>query len=416
MRLIDNVVVLGLALLLVSFCEGCKQQTTESVNGGGGPQQETKAETPKNIEELPVEGEVVLGEKTAEPTEPENLPPLTIVDDKPLHLGRLQDHAERISVVKVKNSGTADLKVERVMSNCTCTTIKRSPEKGEVWKPGEERELELLTRAVELVPGKFDRYVQIEVEGFDPFKIHLTGEVMSTIIPLNGLTIDLGVFEGVDVDFERRFKFEIKNIAPGESFGMYSPYENEIFHTRTEKISDTMFEIAVKPKLPFEKGIFVERLVVPLYGSEPAYTPLWLFVSGVVTGRRYLLSQKVFELTSSSEPVSFQTRLIQGPALDSINRMAKTKYKTIDPIVRQRVAVEEQNESPKRAYEAIDKYMTLDSPEGVTYEKKITGNGIVFDIKLAPQAMTNKSTLKIPVLADGGLFDTITVNFKKPAQ
>ncbi len=416
MRLIHNVVVLGLALLLVSFCEGCKQKATESVNGGSEPQQEAKAETPKNIEELPVEGEVVLGEKTAEPTEPENLPPLTIVDDKPLHLGRLQDHAECISVVKVKNSGTADLKVERVMSNCTCTTIKRSPEKGEVWKPGEERELELLTRAVELVPGKFDRYVQIEVEGFDPFKIHLIGEVLSTIIPLNGLTIDLGVFEGVDVDFERRFKFEIKNLGSGESFGMYSPYENEIFHTRTEKVSDNIFEVVVKPKLPFKKGIFVERLVVPLYGSEPAYTPLWIFVSGVVTGRRYLLSQKVFELTSSSEPVSFQTRLIQGPALDSVNRMAKTKYKTIDPIVRLRVAVEEQNESPKRAYEAIDKYMTLDSPEGVTYEKKITGNGIVFDIKLAPQAMTNKSTLKIPVLADGGLFDTITVNFKKPAQ
>ncbi|NLG13641.1 MAG: hypothetical protein GX561_05465, partial [Lentisphaerae bacterium] len=207
-----------------------------------------------------------------------------------------------------------------------------------------------------------------------------------------------------------------KNIAPGESFGMYSPYENEIFHTRTEKISDTMFEIAVKPKLPFKKGIFVERLVVPLYGSEPGYTPMWLFVSGVVTGRSYLLSQKVFELKTSSEPVSFQTRLIQGPALDSINRSAKTKYKTIDPIVRQRVAVEEQRESPKRAYEAIDKYMTLDLPEGVTYEKKITGNGIVFDIKIAPQAMASKSTLKIPVLADGGLFDTITVNFKKPAQ
>ncbi|MBR6057315.1 MAG: DUF1573 domain-containing protein [Victivallales bacterium] len=345
--------------------------------------------------------------------------PLKLVGMEKMVVEDVTEITEKLLEFEVVNSSQEDVFFKRVRSSCSCLTITESPDP-QVVKPGEKIVIKSMLHGSSFTQsGTYPRALFVECRGCREMTIPITVKATCLVEVEPSAKIDLGTFEGYDVNWVRQVTINIRDLDKMPNVELKLPKENPHFNFNLVKEEGkNAFRFEIRPKLPMKRGRIQDIIFIPVIGIGEN-NGVRLFVRGEVTGLNIdLSSSRVWVkeadlLEKKSAEVTFlvERSLKADQKVDKIGQFmggmrsrlpsyrhqhAKAVEQGADLIREEEEAVHDQG--VKETWEKISKDFKLMVPEWIQVTQEVQDKGVAFKLVVSDEILNQPNRRMILTL------------------
>ena len=408
-----------------------KKETQASPDGAAAPKMEQAKEsedqkTVKVEEEKAVKGHShdEEEEEDEEEVDEDKLKdnPLKLVGAEKIIFEGVSEITEKEQDFELVNTSQEDVFFKRVRSSCNCLEVTECPDPQTV-KPGGKIVIKTLLHGSSFaLSGTYARALFVECRGCLELSIPITVVATCFIKVEPSSQINLGTFEGVDVNWVRQVVIHIRDMEKIPNLELKLPKENPrfLFNLVKEEGKDA-YRFEIRPRLPMPLGRIQELIFIPTIGIGEN-NGVRLFVRGEVTGMNVDLSasriwvkeeelqeKKQAEVTftlkrsDKSEQVVDKVTMFNMGMRSRLPSFQEQRQKDAEQganlIREEEEAVHEQG--VRKTWENISRNLKLVAPEWIQVTPEVQDKGLAYKLIVSDEILNQPNRRVILTLMSG---------------
>lgn len=334
--------------------------------------------------------------------------PLTLVGTGPIVIENVTELTRKTLEFELVNNTQENAYYKRTRSSCSCIEITEEPERRAV-KPGEKIKVKAMLYGNAFShSGSYPRTLYVECRGCAEMPIQITVIATCLVDVEPSAQIELGRFEGADVNWVRQVTIKISDVPEAKDVEVQMPQESKRFHFNlVKKEGKREYRFEIRPKLPLALGRFAEFVFLPVVGLGEG-NGVRLLVQGEVTGMQVALSNDriwvkeqdllekkaaevsiMLERSTKSEQEPDQISRFMGGIRSRLpsyqDRQRKSIENGADLIREEEEAVHQQGN--REAWEKLAKDMKLLAPDWIQVKPEAQDRGLLYKLTVSDELL-----------------------------
>ena len=388
------------------------------------PKEAVKAEVESTTKKHPHPHDEEEDEDEEEEVDEEKLKdnPLKLVGGEKVVVDGVTEITKKPLEFELVNSSQEDVFYKRVRSSCSCLTLEESPEP-QIVKPGEKIVIKSMLYGSSFTQsGTYQRALFVECRGCRELTIPITVIATCLIEVTPSAKINLGTFEGYDVNWVRQVTIKVRGLDKMPNVELKLPNESPRFHfnlVKDEEKGTYIFEI--RPKLPMQRGRIQDLIFIPVVGIGEN-NGVRLFVMGDVTGLNVDLSSSriwvkeadLLEKKSAEVMITVERSSKADQKNDKINQFMGGMRSRLPSYREQRQKAVEQGANliaeeeeavhgmgVKETWEKVSQNMKLVAPEWIQVTPVVQGKGLAYKLVVSDEILKQPNRTVLLTLMSG---------------
>jgi hypothetical protein len=348
--------------------------------------------------------------------------PLKLVGAEKIVVEEVNEMTEKPIDFELVNDSQEEVFFKRVRSSCSCLEVVECPDPKAV-KPGEKIVIKTMLHGSSFgQSGTYPRALFIECRGCRELSVPITVIAKCIINVEPSAKINLGTFEGVDVNWVRQVTIHIRDMEKIPNLELKLPPENPRFLYNLVKVKgQDAYRFEIRPRLPMPRGQIQEIIFIPTIGIGKD-NGVRLIVRGEVTGMKVdlsasriwvkeeeLLEKKQAEVAlkvERSDKVAQKPDQVQMFTMGMRTRLPSYQEQQRKDVEQGANLIREEEEAVHKqgvrdTWEKISKELTLEAPEWIQVKPEVQDKGLVYKLVVSDEILNQPNRRVILTLKSG---------------